>query len=858
VKSFLAVESRARAYAVACAAVLVATIVRGALTPVWGDALPFVTFYPAAMLAAWYGGLGPGIAAIALSVPVAMLLWVPPAARWDAGHAVAVAVFAAGNLALAALADAHHRARRVLDDFFENAAVGMQWVGADGKIVRANKAELALLGYDAAEYVGRHLADFHVDQAGIADLLARSGRGERVRDHPARLRAKDGSLREVLIDANALWRAGRFVHTRCFTRDVTGARQMTADREALLARAETARAEAEAAERRAAFLSDASALLGSSLGYEATLTQLTQLAVPSVADWCTVDVLEPDGTVRRLALAHADPAKADIARAAAAYPSDPDGRHPRTRVLRTGRPILVPEVTDAGLVDVAGSAEHLAGLRALAYRSAMIVPLVARGQTLGALTLATADSGRRYGVADLRLAEELARRAGLAIDNARLYERERAARAAADCAAERAAFLAEASALLNSTLDDADALEAVARLAVARLADVCVIDVIESDGALRRTGASRLSGDGAAVADELLARTAMPDDPGHPLCRVFQTGRALLVSDAGTPGTSAGPGPHDGVVRALGVRSYLLVPFTARGHALGVIGLASQQPDRYGAEELALVESLARRTALAVENARLYREAQEANRLKDEFLAAVSHELRTPLAAMMNWIHVLRQGKLAPERVTRALDVLKRSGEAQAKLIDDILDVSRAVTGRLRLEVRPVDLLRVVAEALESARPAAEAKQIALEPALDRGVGLVAGDAQRLQQVVWNLLANAVKFTPAGGRITVRLQRVGDEAHVVVDDTGVGIAPGFLPYVFERFRQATRGAGRQGGLGLGLAIVKHLVEAHGGRVLATSDGPGHGARFTIALPVLPGVTSLHQARASGHDRRRPS
>ncbi|EPX63806.1 Chemotaxis protein methyltransferase CheR [Cystobacter fuscus DSM 2262] len=230
-------------------------------------------------------------------------------------------------------------------------------------------------------------------------------------------------------------------------------------------------------------------------------------------------------------------------------------------------------------------------------------------------------------------------------------------------------------------------------------------------------------------------------------------------------------------------------------------------------------------------------EAEEANRLKDEFLATVSHELRTPLTAMLGWVQVLRNGNLPPEKRERALETVERNARAQGQLIEDLLDVSRIMSGKLKLDVGPVEVGHVVEQALESVRPAADAKGLRLQTALD-STGHVMGDAHRLQQVVWNLLSNAVKFTPKGGRVQVFVERRDSAVEITVADTGRGIAPEFLPHVFEHFRQAegllTR---RAGGLGLGLSIVKQLVEMHGGTVAAFSEGVGQGATFTVRLPL---------------------
>jgi PAS domain S-box-containing protein len=230
-------------------------------------------------------------------------------------------------------------------------------------------------------------------------------------------------------------------------------------------------------------------------------------------------------------------------------------------------------------------------------------------------------------------------------------------------------------------------------------------------------------------------------------------------------------------------------------------------------------------------------EAEAANRLKDEFLSTVSHELRTPLTSMLGWVQMLRSGRLAPEKRERALETLERNARVQAQLIEDLLDVSRIMSGRLRLEVASVDLVSVVEQALESVRPAADAKGIRLSVA-PGSAGTVLGDATRLQQVVWNLLSNAVKFTAEGGRVEVAVTRREAVVEVSVTDTGQGIPADFLPHVFERFRQAEAGPTRRyGGLGLGLSIVRHLVEMHGGSVRAASEGEGQGATFTVRLPL---------------------
>jgi PAS domain S-box-containing protein len=415
-------------------------------------------------------------------------------------------------------------------------------------------------------------------------------------------------------------------------------------------------------ETRRAFLVDATSALAESLDYEATVTRVAQLAVPRLADWCAVDLVVDAGRVPvRLAVAHVEPAKVQLARELhTKYPPNPNAQTGLSNVLRTARSELYSEIPDAMLVARSVDEEQLRISRELGLVSAMIVPLVARTQVLGAMSFVYAESGRTFTAEDLRFAEELARRCANAIENARVYQSEQQARRTADIA----------------------------------------------------------------------------------------------------------------------------------------------------------------------------------NRAKDEFLAIVSHELRTPLNAIMGWAKMLTMHALDEARLKRAYETIERNAVAMAQLIEDLLDMSRVISGKLRIEVQQVDLARVVDAAIESIRPAALAKSVELTPILDTTAPAIVGDPTRLQQIVWNLLSNAVKFTPKGGRVEVVLRRVASSLEITVSDTGKGITPDFLPSVFEPFRQEDAGPSRyRGGLGLGLAITRQLVELHGGRIVAHSEGDGRGATFTVTLPI---------------------
>jgi len=290
----------------------------------------------------------------------------------------------------------------------------------------------------------------------------------------------------------------------------------------------------------------------------------------------------------------------------------------------------------------------------------------------------------------------------------------------------------------------------------------------------------------------------------------------------------------------LPVRSYLAVPVRGmRGDVLGGLFFGSSRVGVFTGQHQRIAEGIAGWAAVALENARLLVEARDANRMKDEFLAVLSHELRTPLNAIVGYSRLLRGGLLEGDKLARGLDTLERNANWLTQIIDDVLDVSRIVSGKIRLDVQAVQLPVIVDNAVATVQPAADAKGVRIQTILDPGVGPISGDPDRLRQVLWNLLTNAVKFTGRGGRVQVRLERVNSHVEMSVSDTGVGITPDFLPYVFERFRQADASTTRKtGGLGLGLAIVRHLVEMHGGSVDAASAGENAGSTFSVRLPLM--------------------
>ena len=399
-------------------------------------------------------------------------------------------------------------------------------------------------------------------------------------------------------------------------------------------------------------------------------------------------------------------------------------------------------------------------------------------------------------------------------------------------------FLADASAILSSSLDYQKTMRALARLAVPIFGDYCAVDVIKDDGTFERVD---LVVDDPSRAD-LAARIRKfaPTRSVHgPAMEAIESGSAFVENDASPEKAvrSAQSAEHLDLIRQWGTRSFMMVPLRTRGRSLGLFTVGSFAGRQYGSRDLTLAEDVAARAALALDNALLYRDAQEANRLKEDFLATLSHELRTPLNALLGRIHMLKMPSADEATKQRALESIERNARAQAVLINDLLDVSRVVSGKLRLDQKRVDLQSVALAAIDAVRPAARARDLELNVSIGSIAGELWGDPDRLQQIIWNLLSNAVKFTPPGGRIEVAVEETGGAVQIAISDTGVGIDAAFLPHVFERFRQADSSTTRaQSGLGLGLSIARNLVDLHGGTVVAASRGLGKGSTFTVTLP----------------------
>ncbi len=404
---------------------------------------------------------------------------------------------------------------------------------------------------------------------------------------------------------------------------------------------------------------------------------------------------------------------------------------------------------------------------------------------------------------------------------------------------DRTRFLARAAESLALSLDYGSTLETLAHLPVPFLADLCIVDLM--DGGQVRIGAVAASDpDTEALATAVRQKYPLRLDAHHLATVAGRRGPRLFRDCSGeTLQDFVQNEDHRRLIARMGITSAMVLPLVAGGQTLGsMLFVSTSVRRRYSEADLALAGELADRAGIAIDNARLYRELQESNRLKDEFLGTVSHELRTPLNAVLGWTTILRRGAADPSVTTRALSAIERNAKAQAQLVEDLLDTSRIVSGKLRIDASPIDISGIVQGAVDSFGPLARARSTDLSATCEDGLPPVLADTIRLQQVIGNLLANALKFTPAGGRVAIRAQRSGSGVEISVRDNGAGIAPEFLPFVFDRFRQGDSTTTRaHGGLGLGLAIARHLVELHGGTIRAESAGEHTGATFTIVLPV---------------------
>lgn len=418
-------------------------------------------------------------------------------------------------------------------------------------------------------------------------------------------------------------------------------------------------------------------------------------------------------------------------------------------------------------------------------------------------------------------------------------------------------FLLQAEELFASSLDERTILENLTQLVVPRIADWCAVDLTDPAGGVDRVAIEHADPSMREKLAETVRRYPPRGDVSIGLLETVRSGKAELFTEVSDEHlrTLTRNDEHRAWLLDLGMKSYMIAPLVVRETVIGTISLGSaREGRRFGREDMSFVEDLAHRVSVSIDNARLYAEARSANRAKDVFLAMLSHEMKTPLTAILGWSRILKMDN-PPEEFREALDAIEQSALVQQRLIEDLLDVSRVIAGKLHIEKSIIDVRDAIRSAVETVMPQAKDKSIAIWTQLPGKPVIVDGDTTRLQQVFWNLLTNALKFTPAGGLIEVVARTEEKDCIISVRDTGRGIKPEVLPYLFDTFRQSTvADRAEHKGLGLGLAIVRNLTQMHGGTVEISSEGEGKGSTFVVRLP-------LREADAPGPEapveRRRP-
>lgn len=794
------------------------------------------------------------------------------------------------------------KGERELSEFFENAAMGLHWVGPDGTILRVNQTELDLLGYSRDEYVGHNIAEFHADQAIIDDILERLSRGETLTDYHAPLRCKDGSIRHVVIYSNVRWENEEFVHTRCFTRDITEQRL-----------AELARRESD--ERLAgAFQAALDCII--TIDHESIITEFNAAAERTfgfrredVVGRELAETIIPeefrqqhwDGLARFMATGegqildqrielpalHADgrtfPIELSVTRVKSVEPPvftaflrDISDRKEAEEALRASEERLRLSL-DAGSMGVwdwnirtgelnwSDTLEPLHGLQPGTFGGTFeafqeLVHPEDRLSLSDAIRIALENSSdfeiefrvvwpngsirwiAGKGGVFPGLDGQPLRMIGVGLD---VTKRKRSQ--------QTAQFLADASAELAVLVDFESTLQKVATMAVPYFADWAAVDILDGSDILRRVAVAHVDPSKVELALEVQRR--FPSDPtaetgAWKIIRTGQPERVAEITDELLTESIKDKELLD-IIRELGLQSYIGVPLMVGGRITGVLTFISAESGHlYDDYDMAIARDLAHRTGIAIQNLQLYQELQQADRRKDEFLATLAHELRNPLAPIRSGLDFMRMTNFVPEAVEETTAIIERQMKHLVRLVDDLMDVSRINSGKLVLQKERVSLASVVDSALESSRPLIQEMGHTLTVNLPEEELMMSVDLTRLAQVFSNLLNNAAKYTERGGHITLTAQSKENLAVVSVKDTGIGIAADQLSGVFDMFSQVAGSLQKaQGGLGIGLMLVQSLVELHGGSIIVRSEGLGKGSEFIVQLPLvesnpLPGTTDL--------------
>jgi PAS domain S-box-containing protein len=714
----------------------------------------------------------------------------------------------------------------------------------DGVITSWNRAAEAMFGYPAAEAVGQSITLIIPPERRHeeVEILTRLRRGETLDHFETERVTKDGRRVQISLTVSPIRDAqGRMIGVSKIARDVTE------------------RKLAELRLRQTVQTLETLYRLADRIGRAKALADVCEAAVEAImatgADRASVLVFDDAGVMRFQGWRNLSDA----------YRAAVDGHSPWSPDAVDPSPIVVEDVQADPAMDALRDVVSAEGIRALAF-----VPLVHRGRLLGKFMIYH-DAPHAFSAGELRLATTIAQDVGFGVARVQA-EAEIEALLARERAAGREAEAARSEAEARRQIA-----EELTRLArdISESLDVTAVGerVVHAAADLFRAGASSLrlqAADGSLVAIAFGGRVKDVFPPGHaiPPGPASLSGLAIVHGTAvWSANTVADPRlslAEDLAqrLRAAGDAAVLAVPLRAKGRIFGALSIALRPGREFTRADTETLQAFADQAALAIDNARLYEdarrlvaaeqaaraEADAANRAKDRFLAVLSHELRTPLNAILGWARLLRTARLPDGERVRALEVIERNAHLQAQLVADLLDVSRIGAGKMEVERLPVDLVLITREAIEGVAGELGAKKLELGIAFEELAAEVLGDARRLQQVVSNVLSNAIKFTPEHGRIDVRLARHGATARLTIADTGEGIEPALLSRIFDPFEQADSSTTRKHkGLGLGLAIVRQLVELHEGTIRAESRGKGHGATFTIDLPVL-GPGRLQRAR----------
>jgi PAS domain S-box-containing protein len=686
-------------------------------------------------------------------------------------------------------------------------------IGKDlnGTVTSWNVAAERMFGYTAEEAVGQSIRLIipAVRQREEDEVLRRIRAGKSVRHFETERVRKDGSLIPISLSVSPVLDAeGSVVGASTIARDISERKE----REARLTATEAARDDLH---DRLLMLVAASTKLFETPHLSAVVASALDVAQDLVpADAYVIWRLKQTGWE---SLAY-DGVSAEFARVT--------GEQGKIEI-NFAEPMIVEDV----LAWPAGAPRRQAYLDE-GIASMLIVPLVLHGLRHGAFVFYH-RMRHRYSEVDVNVGAALGNLTAAAITNAESFDEHQRV--------VRAGVLADVLRCLATPLNYQEMLTNIATVLVPRIADWCVVDLVGKDNRVERFPAAHL--DKSKNEMNHVLRFCFPESQFTPgaSASVIASGQSVFVrrvTDDMLVKAFSGNEEQLRLIRALGIGSYMCVPLIGQRGVIGAMTLAMGESGRHFVnDDLVLAEELAHRTGSAIESAQAYEEAQRANRLKDNFLATLSHELRTPLNAILGYTWMLRSNVVTDDRREHALETVERNAKTVSQMLYDLLDVSRIASGKLTLTMQPMDLRALVLESVESVTPKAAEKRLSLRVEGDSDPLLIQGDRARLQQVFWNLLTNAVKFTAEDGRINVRLKSSEKAATVVVQDSGIGIPAPFQSKVFEPFEQVRLKSTPQiGGLGLGLAIVRQIVELHGGTVTLESEGEGKGSTFTVQLP----------------------